>query len=122
MQRLLGLLGLTSLVVLTACFYTSNGFAVFLLIVCVALFALSLLFAKLRKEKTIPVGLITAIIAISVFLSYTHIYAEPLQRMYDNKKTNAFKNIPFNNLRQLFNRHILYFFKINSLMCSMLIY
>ena len=89
MQRLLGLLGLTSLVVLTACFYTSNGFAVFLLIVCVALFALSLLFAKLRKEKTIPVGLITAIIAISVFLSYTHIYAEPLQRMYDNKKVSV---------------------------------
>ncbi len=89
MQRLLGLLGLTSLVVLTACFYTSNTFAVFFLVVCCALFVISLFFAGLRKEKTVPVALVTAIIAISVFLSYTHMYAEPLKRAYDNKKVHV---------------------------------
>lgn len=86
MQRLLGLLGLTSLVVLTACFYTSSTVAMVLLLVFCVLFAVSLLISKIRKDKTIPVALITAIIAVSVFVSYTFMYAEPLMKEYDNKK------------------------------------
>ncbi len=88
MQRLLGLLGLTCLVVLTACFYTSNTAAMTFGIVCCGLFVISLLITGIRKDKTIPVALITAVVAVSVFLSYTFLYAEPLKMKYDNKKVS----------------------------------
>ncbi len=86
MQRLLGLLGLTCLVVLTACFYTSNTVAIALLLVFGVLFVVSLLIPNFRKDKTLPVALITAVVAVSVFLSYTFMYVEPLKKEYDNKE------------------------------------
>lgn len=84
MKRLLGLLGLTCLVVLTACFYLGENAALILGAGSVVLFIISMLIPAVRKEKTLPIGFITSVIAITLFLGYGRFFVEPL-KVYDEK-------------------------------------
>lgn len=84
MKRLLGLLGLTCLLVLTACFYLSETAAVILGISALILFIFSMFFSFARKEGTYPVAFITAFIIVCVFLGYTNLFVNPL-KAYDGK-------------------------------------
>ncbi len=85
MKRLLGLLGLTCLVVLTACFYLGVFVASVLGITAICLFAVSLFIKKIRGKKTLPVVFITVVFTISLFMGYTHLYVNPIRDAYDNK-------------------------------------
>lgn len=79
MKRLLALLGLTSLVVLTACFYLGETFAVILGVSAGLLFFLTMFIPFARKEGTYPVAFITAVIAVCMFLGYTNFYVNPIK-------------------------------------------
>ncbi len=89
MKRLLGLLGLTCLVVLTACFYLGAAFSVYIGGTALLLFIVSLFIPGLRAEKTVPVALFTALLAVSVFLGYTNFYAEPVRNKYNEKEVTV---------------------------------
>lgn len=86
MKRLLGLLGLTCLVVLTAVYYLGATFSVVLGLLAVILFTVSMFIPKLRKGITVPVTLVTIVFAVSLFGSYTYFYAEPIKDKYHNKE------------------------------------
>lgn len=83
MKRLLGLLGLTCLVVLTACFYLGEVLAEGIAVVSLLSFVGSMLITKVRKNKSAPVMFITALLAVSLFMGYTHLYINPIQNNYD---------------------------------------
>ncbi|MBE6737673.1 MAG: ComEC/Rec2 family competence protein [Ruminococcaceae bacterium] len=85
MKRLLGLLGLTCLLVLTACFYLGETAAIIFGFGALFLFAVSMFFPFARKEGTYPVAFITAVITVCIFLGYTHFFVTPI-KVYDGKK------------------------------------
>ena len=89
MKRLLGLLGLTCLVVLTACFYLGTFVASVLAIAAIILFSVSMLIKKIRCRKTIPVMCLTALFAVSLFMGYTQLYVNPIREAYDNKEVSV---------------------------------
>ena len=82
MKRLLGLLGLTCLVVLTACFYLGNTVTLLFGAGAVVLFVVSMLIPAVRKEKTLPVGFITSAFVVLLFVGYGRFYVEPI-KVYD---------------------------------------
>ncbi|MBR3971870.1 MAG: ComEC/Rec2 family competence protein, partial [Ruminococcus sp.] len=84
MKRLLGLLGLTCLVVLTACFYLGNTVTLLFGAGAVVLFVVSMLIPAVRKEKTLPVGFITSAFVVLLFVGYGRFYVEPI-KVYDEK-------------------------------------
>lgn len=86
MKRLLGLLGLTCLVVLTACFYFGAYAPAIIFSVCAVSFLISMLIKKSRENKTLPVMFLTALFAVSLFLGYTNFFINPLKETYDGKK------------------------------------
>ncbi len=83
MKRLLGLLGLTCLLVLTACFYLGESVAIILGIGTFLLFSVSMLIPFARKEGTYPVAFITAFITVCVFFGYLNFFVTPLRRFDD---------------------------------------
>lgn len=85
MKRLLGLMGLTCLVVLTACFYLEAMASVVIASVSVVAFTATMFIKKLREKKTLPVMFLVAFFAVSMFMGYTHLYVNPLKSAYDTK-------------------------------------
>lgn len=86
MKRLLGLTGLSCLVILTACFYLGVGISYIFLFLGILLFILSMVIPKLRNTKVYPVFFATVFITSLVFVGYTHLFITPVQTQYDNKE------------------------------------
>jgi len=84
LKRLLGLLGLTCLLVLTACFYLGETASFILGVGAFLLFLLSMLLPFARKEGTYPVAFMTAVITVCIFFGYTNFFVVPLQK-FDGK-------------------------------------
>ena len=84
MKRLLALLGLTCLLVLTACFYLGESIALVIGVVSLSLFVVSLFIPAVRKERTYPVAFLTSLLAVCMFLGYTSCFVEPL-KVYDGQ-------------------------------------
>ena len=84
MKRLLGLLGLTCLGVLTACFYLGENVGFMLAAGALLLFLVSMAIPDIRKAKTLPVGFLSVVLTVSLFMGYTHLRVEPI-KAYDGQ-------------------------------------
>ncbi len=88
MKRLLGFTGLSSLVVLTACFYLDIWVSYIISAVGLILFVLSLVIPKIPKTSEYPAFFMIMFIISAVFISFTHMSVIPVQTKYDNKEVH----------------------------------
>lgn len=82
MKRLLGLIGLTSYAVLTACFYILGDYALYLSIGAFVLFLIGLFIRKLREDKTYLTAFLTASLSALIFFLFTVNSVEPIMSKY----------------------------------------
>ncbi len=71
MKRLLGLIGLTCLCVLTACFYLGTDISFIIGGAGFLLFCVSVIIKKSRRDGTLPIAGITIMLSVALFLFHT---------------------------------------------------
>lgn len=86
MKRLLGITGLTSLCVLTACFYFDIKVMLVAGLTAFVLFVVSLFFKSLRKDGVLPVAFITLTLSVLLFVGFTEFRVKPVLENYDGKE------------------------------------
>ncbi len=82
MKRLLGLIGLTCLCVLTACFYLGSDVSLVIGGAGFLLFCVSLLIKKSRRDGTLPIAGITIMLSVALFLFHTGVKVYPVIDKY----------------------------------------
>ncbi len=86
MKRLCALLGFICFFVLMAVFYFGEHFMWLVLLISGILLIVSLIIPKTRREKTLPVAAITAILSCLWLTSYSAFFIAPVQERFNEKE------------------------------------
>ncbi|MBQ4104803.1 MAG: ComEC/Rec2 family competence protein [Clostridia bacterium] len=84
MKRLLALTGLVCLFVLSACFYLGDKVAIGFSVGGILLFLISMIIPTCRRDGTLSVAAVTAIVSATVFLVFTYTAVLPVQTNYSD--------------------------------------
>lgn len=89
MKRPLALIGLTSMLVLTVCFYASFAVVNWIFGLSVAGLIISLVIRKLRKKPELMVFFAVVLVAVTAFNMFSQFYVKPLQNTFSGKNAEV---------------------------------
>ncbi len=86
MKRPLALIGLTSMLVLTVCFYADSLWIKLLFCLSLLGFGVSLAVRKIRHKISLPVFFAVVLLTVLGFTMFSQFYVKPVQKEYSGKK------------------------------------
>lgn len=89
MKRPLALIGLTSMLVLTVCFYANFAVVNWIFGLSVAGLIISLVIRKLRKKPELMVFFAVVLVAVTAFNMFSQFYVKPLQNTFCGKNAEV---------------------------------